>query len=124
MVKKKTPVILLFSFLLVAGLVFYFYSPLNSSFYPSCIFKSFTGLSCPGCGSQRAFHELLHFNFSAAFAYNPLFIVSIPYGLALLFLTQTSAGQKLPAIYRLLTGKITLLIIGLIVLAFFIFRNL
>ena len=41
---------------------------------------------CPGCGSQRAIHQLLHFNIIDAFRLNPLMVLSLPiifYGLLL-----------------------------------------
>lgn len=33
---------------------------------------------CPGCGSGRAVYSLLHFQFAAAFSYNPFFVLSLP----------------------------------------------
>ena len=42
-----------------------------------------TGLKCPGCGSQRAVHALLHADLASAFAHNALLVLSLPY-LALL----------------------------------------
>lgn len=35
------------------------------------------GIFCPGCGSQRAVHSLLHGEFGAAFAYNPLLVLMV-----------------------------------------------
>ncbi len=40
-----------------------------------------TGWECPGCGSQRALHQFLHGNFSAAFTFNMLFIPTLAYAL-------------------------------------------
>ena len=42
--------------------------------FPRCPFLSLTGLFCPGCGSQRAIHALLHGDLSTTLAYNPLVI--------------------------------------------------
>lgn len=39
--------------------------------YPRCPVKWLTGLDCPGCGSARALHSLLHGEFRQAWAYNP-----------------------------------------------------
>ena len=36
---------------------------------------------CPGCGSQRGIHQLLHGNFIEVFRLNALLIPSILYGL-------------------------------------------
>lgn len=37
-----------------------------------CPIKLLTGVSCPGCGMTRAYASLLRLDFSAAFAYHPL----------------------------------------------------
>ena len=43
----------------------------------SCLFASTTGLPCPGCGSGRAFVELIRNNFTASFFYYPMLIPSM-----------------------------------------------
>lgn len=43
-----------------------------------CLFRTFTGLDCPGCGMTRAFYCLLHFNFAGAFRYNPFSFLLAP----------------------------------------------
>ncbi len=40
-----------------------------------CIFRRATGFPCPGCGMTRAVLAALHGDFSAAFAYHPLWIL-------------------------------------------------
>lgn len=42
------------------GVVYFFFDPAGSRLFPRCPFLSLTGLRCPGCGSQRALHSLLH----------------------------------------------------------------
>jgi hypothetical protein len=44
-----------------------------------CPFHKLTGLQCPGCGNSRAAMALLRLDFSASFAYNPLFLLQIAY---------------------------------------------
>lgn len=46
--------------------------------FPRCPIYVLTGFRCPGCGSQRALHQLLHFNFRVAFGYNALVVASLP----------------------------------------------
>jgi hypothetical protein len=58
--------------------VLYFFAPTEHPFYPRCVFHSITGLACPGCGSLRAVHNLLHGEFAAAFRLNPLMMVLLP----------------------------------------------
>lgn len=58
--------------------VLYTFPPGAVSFYPPCIFHAATGLLCPGCGTTRALHQLLHGNVAEAFRLNPfLFAVML-----------------------------------------------
>ena len=45
---------------------------------PPCPSRWLTGLFCPGCGSTRALHALLHGDLPGALAMNPLLVVSLP----------------------------------------------
>lgn len=47
-----------------------------------CVFKTVTGLSCPGCGMTRAWLAALRLDLAAAVAYHPLFWV-VPLAIAL-----------------------------------------
>jgi hypothetical protein len=46
---------------------------------PSCVFHRVTGLYCPGCGSTRALHHLVHGRIGEALRFNPLMVLSIPF---------------------------------------------
>jgi hypothetical protein len=61
-----------------ASLLLFFFEPGHYSFYPRCLFHQTTGLLCPGCGSLRAMHQLLHGHLVAAFHLNALLVLSIP----------------------------------------------
>jgi hypothetical protein len=69
----------------VAGAwVLYTYPPVTSGFYPQCTFRQVTGLDCPGCGTTRALHALLHGRVGEAFRFNPfVFAVMLAGGFAL-----------------------------------------
>ena len=70
---------ILLAVLAVSITVFYFFwNPAENIFLPSCTFKRFTGLYCPGCGGQRAFHAFLHGRFTEAFHDNLLIFIIIP----------------------------------------------
>ncbi len=60
-----------------AGVLFFF-DPSTSTFYPPCPFHALTGGWCPGCGTTRALHELLHGDLVAAFGLNPLMVLALP----------------------------------------------
>jgi len=56
----------------------YLFHPAQTAIFPPCLIHSATGYYCPGCGSLRAIHNLLHGNVGAAISLNPLMVVSIP----------------------------------------------
>jgi len=58
--------------------IVYAFDPHSSLLFPPCPVKLLSGWDCPGCGSARAIHLLLHGHFVAAFYRNPLLISSIP----------------------------------------------
>jgi len=64
----------------------YFHDPAAAGFFPPCPFHYLTGLHCPGCGTLRATHQLLHGHPLAALDLNPLMVLSLPF-LAYAFLS-------------------------------------
>jgi Protein of unknown function (DUF2752) len=69
--------------LAIAGgaLVLFFFNPTGAAgqFFPKCPFRMLTGLQCPGCGTTRACYQLLHLHPIAAFKFNPLMILTLPF---------------------------------------------
>ncbi len=67
---------------LVTGAVFLFFinpsAPANQ-WFPKCPFLLLTGYQCPGCGSTRACYQLLHLHPFAAFKFNPLMMLTLPF---------------------------------------------
>jgi hypothetical protein len=55
------------------------FDPATSGVFPPCPVRYLTGLYCPGCGSLRAMHALLHGELGLAWAMNPLMIVTLPF---------------------------------------------
>jgi len=91
--------------------------------FPKCPFLSLTGLSCPGCGSQRAIHQALHGNFAASFRLNALFLPALAYGLSGYAIALLLPG-KWPSIRQHWFGiKAAWIALG-IILVFWIGRNL
>ena len=71
---------------ILGACLLYFFNPEVTSCYPRCPFYVLTGLQCPGCGTLRGLHALMHFQFADAWRHNPGMIVSIPaIGLFILF---------------------------------------
>lgn len=64
--------------LVAAAIVILRLGPTGGILLPPCPFKVLTGLACPGCGSVRAMHQLLHGNLVAALDLNPLAVLLLP----------------------------------------------
>lgn len=52
--------------------------PHQPGHYPVCPFWAVTGWYCPGCGSLRAVHALVHGDLATAWQRNPLAVVAAP----------------------------------------------
>jgi hypothetical protein len=109
--------------LLIAGAVYLFvFEPGRTGFFPVCLFRLLTGLTCPGCGTTRALHEIMHGHFQAAFMLNPLLLLAIPFLLyALLRYSVIVLRGGIPRKNSLPAPYIYALFF--IVVGFWIFRN-
>lgn len=63
----------------VVLILLYAFDPSQQVLAPKCIVRSLTGLSCPGCGFQRAMHALLHGHPVEAVRFNPFLLLCLPY---------------------------------------------
>ena len=57
----------------------YLASPYESGLFPPCPTRVLLGFECPGCGAQRALHDLLHGRVAQAWAINPFVLLVLPY---------------------------------------------
>lgn len=120
--KNKRQFLVLFVLLAVVA-AYFFFNPANSSYFLKCPFQSFTGLNCPGCGSQRALHQLLHLNFKKAFEYNALFTVAVPYFLLTTAFNFTGLKQTYPKVADILYSKTAAVLWIILALLYFVYRN-
>ena len=100
---------------------YYFYYP-SIGFLPNtqCILNKTTGLYCPGCGGQRAFHALLHGEILTAAQNNLLIFLVLP--LVALKLIEEFTGKKVfPSTFY--SRKVILPIVVFVVL-FLVLRNI
>lgn len=101
------------------------FNPNTTNFFPKCPFWTFTGLKCPGCGSQRAIHHLLNFELFSALKENILAVIFIPY-IIFGFIYQNIKNPSVQLIKwrNIFYGKKATIIILIIVLSFWIIRNI
>ena len=79
MKKTKIKNIILSILTIIILLLIYLYLNKKYGFYIPCIFHKITGFYCPGCGATRCILSLIKGNIKAAFFYNPLFFIMIPF---------------------------------------------
>lgn len=64
--------------------------------FPPCIFRSITGLYCPGCGITRMLHALAHGDLARAARMNAMVLAMLP-ALALMVANELGSRRILPA---------------------------
>ena len=112
---------------IVVGVYLYSqYDPEKYLLFPKCPVYTLTGYKCPGCGSQRAFHNLFQGNLMTAFMYNPFMILLVPYVLLGISI-EYIANRLNPIVVRLRSiffGKWALLVLAVIVVLYTVLRNI
>lgn len=122
--KYITYAVLILIFVIIVG-VYIILDPATNLF-PRCPLRALTGYYCPGCGSQRAIHQLLHFNISSAFTCNPLLVLSIPYIFIVLTLNalKRSSSTTILKLRKFFCGYTAILIILTIIILYWVVRNI
>src|SRR5215471_10447887 len=82
-----------------SGVILFHFDPEKAGFFPVCQFHQWTGLDCPGCGSQRALHALLHGQLITALHDNLLLILSLPlFGALVVWFTWRAKLGRQPVV--------------------------
>lgn len=121
-INKKITFIVIAVALAVMAVVYFVFDPTTTRLFPKCAFYALTGFKCPGCGSQRAIHSLLHADVLAAIRYNALLVFSLPF-IALLLTNRYWRGH-FPRFYSRLNSTIVTVIAAIIVVLWWLLRNL
>lgn len=119
--KQILPWALLTILSLTALFVYFRFNPAESAFFPKCIFLQLTGFKCPGCGSQRAIHCLLHFDIPGAFRFNALLVMSIPLLVLMTFFSVFK--QRFTKWHNALSSLWLISIVFVATIAWWILRN-
>lgn len=106
-------------------IVYTMFNPSESGFFPRCPFRMLTGLECPGCGSQRAIHNLLNLRLGAAIGENLLLVVFIPYIIAgFVFDMLKNPSPRVVMWRKRLFGVTAIWIILTVLILFWVLRNI
>ena len=120
----KLKYILGFVVVIALVIVYYKFNPEMYNLFPACPFHKYVGLDCPGCGSQRAIHALLHGNILLAANYNLLLVISLPFLLVHFGLKIYSYFTKQDKTWKFWYKPSTPKIIFAIVIVFWVLRNI
>jgi len=120
--QKEKYIWALFSVTVLA--ILYFVNPVGCKYMPKCIFKLLTGLSCPGCGMQRALHAFLNGRFAEAISYNYYLVLVWPY-LLVFFIQRLFLREPLKEkVRRVIEGKPMVYTCILSTFAWIVIRNI
>lgn len=104
----------------VGLLLLYLFDPAQAQFFPPCLFHKATGLYCPGCGSTRAAHALLHGDIIAALGYNLLLVALLPllawHGISIMVARRRGHSACSPFRNPVVSWTIVFVVIGYAVL--------
>jgi len=119
---RRSAVLAIWSLIIAGAAYLFFFEPGKSGFFPGCPFRFLTGFTCPGCGTTRALHQILHGHIYTAFTLNPLLLIALPFLLIALLRYSVIVMRggiprrnALPAPY--------IYAIFFVILSFWIFRN-
>jgi hypothetical protein len=120
--RRSLIIILAVAALLVFGFIYYALDPSQSDVFPRCTFLTLTGYKCPGCGSQRAIHALMHGDIAGAFRFNALLLISIPW--ITLCLYAEAQRTRNPRLYARLNSPLLIWLFLVMVLLWWLLRNI
>ena len=105
-----------------AATTYYLFDPAEAAWMPHCLWKTLTGTDCPGCGSQRMMHALMHGDLARAWHANAFALCMIPFIIFLLWLEMTR--ERHPELYARLHKTSTIWTLAGVITAWWICRNL
>ena len=98
---RRVQMILLAGVGLCCAVALFLFEPGVSKLFAPCPVHALTGFHCPGCGSLRVLHQLLHGDVVAAFGLNPLMVLLLPfigYGMLCSF-AEVVFKKSLPTVF-------------------------
>lgn len=96
----------------------------GAGWWPGCIFRKLTGIECPGCGMTRAAHALLNGRISEAFSFNPVGIILLPLAMIAIGIEVIGWVREKPLPFRIPTGRWGSSIAAVLLIVWWIGRNL
>ena len=121
-VNRRLTVGLIWLMTVAASVYIFIFEPGKTGFFLDCPFRVMTGFNCPGCGTTRGLHRLLHGDIVGAFQFNPIMFLLLPILLFVLIRHTIAVIRRMPVRgNRVSPGFIWMFLI--VVMSFWIFRN-
>ena len=95
----------------------------SGSKYLFCPLNAVTGLYCPLCGSTRAVHQLLNGHLDAAFGFNQLFVLALPF-IAYAVAVKVSPLVGGPSLRSVQLSNRAMWMLGAVMFTYAVLRNL
>jgi len=121
-VNKRLTALLIWLSIALGATYLFIFEPGKTGFFPACPFRTLTGFTCPGCGSTRGLHRLLHGDIVSALKFNPLMVLLLPFLLCALVRYTVAAVRGRPLQRHNLDPKYIWILFG-VIMSFWIFRN-
>lgn len=102
--------------------IYFYFNPESGRLFPRCPFLILTGFQCPGCGSQRAIHSLLHGDIASAWHFNAVMLLFIPI-VAVLLIAEIKR-EKWTRFYASVNSRYVIWGIAAILLLWGVLRNI
>ena len=110
--------------LVIAGILYYVFNPSSDSWFFKCPFHLITGLQCPGCGTQRAIHCLLHGDAMEALSFNAFIVIIIPFFMLMAIGEWYNYHHWFDWINRFINNRYTMIALGVLTLGWWVVRNI
>lgn len=106
----------------ILAVIYYFVDPMEVRWMPKCIWKMATGTDCPGCGSQRMAHALMHGDLRGAWCANAYALCMLP--LIGFMVWLDFFRERHPRLYRRVYAPVAVWMLGASVFVWWVARNL
>jgi hypothetical protein len=124
MLQTKNHLLIFFTVAVLGSLLYFYFDPSYNNIFPPCPFYTVTGFYCPGCGSQRAFHALLHGDIIQSAHKNILFVIFLPLMLFSLLATINNITRNKKTAQGIFNSVLFTKMVLVIVLSFWVLRNI
>lgn len=104
------------------AIAYYLFDPVEVKWMPKCIWKVATGTDCPGCGSQRMAHALMHGDLLGAWHANAYALCMLPVIIFLLWLEF--AKGRYPRLYAAVYRPAVITSLAATIILWWVLRNI